>query len=282
MTTPRRALLLAALSLALASPPGVAAADDSPELAALQAVHVPVAEVVDLALRNETSFGIGPHSRTANFTYLEPSFPTAVTTLGLDLAHVIRLPLVWQPVNVARTGGTYGLSDLEYQVLLTPAHRGQLTFGVGGIGHVPTATDVTIGDHKWGLGPAAAVHWSGGPLLVGATVTQQWTFASAGNYPVLNRLTLQPTVSWGLGRGWAVVTSPIITADWKRPAGDRWMVPVGGGVQKMFSIGGTRVGLRLEGYGYALKPGSAFVAANPLINVPEWMLRAGLNILIPR
>jgi hypothetical protein len=37
--------------------------------------------------------------------------------------------------------------------------------------------------------------------------------------------------------GWYLGTAPIITADWKAPKGDRWVVPVGGGVGRICRLG---------------------------------------------
>ena len=37
-------------------------------------------------------------------------------------------------------------------------------------------------------------------------------------------------ITYQLGHGWYVTSSPIITADWRASSGDIWTVPFGGGV----------------------------------------------------
>src|SRR5262249_14435345 len=47
---------------------------------------------------------------------------------------------------------------------------------------------------------------------------------------------LNPFFSYHFGDGWALTSSPQITANWIA-TGDKWTVPVGGGVSKVLRIG---------------------------------------------
>jgi len=39
-------------------------------------------------------------------------------------------------------------------------------------------------------------------------------------------------VNFNFGHGWAMALSPVITANWDAPVGDRWTVPVGLGLTR--------------------------------------------------
>jgi hypothetical protein len=267
MNARRAVSLLLALCLAPA-----AAAQESADEALFRASQNPASNLVDIPVRNETSFGIGHKRRTGNATYVEPSFPTAISDAFI-LAHRIRLPLVWQPEVNARIGGAFGVGDLGYELYLAQSNPGPVTWGAGGALLLPSGTDDRISEHKWASGLAGAVNGSVGRVALGIGARQLWTWASAGSYPDVNRLTLEPQASLALGRGWFLATAPIVTADWKRAGADVWTVPLGGGVAKLFSPGGQKILLSVHAYGNAVHPRAA---------QPEWTLRAGLAFLFPR
>jgi hypothetical protein len=282
MTCPRSAprLALAALAVALAARPA-RAADEAFERAVVQSSEGPAANLVDVAFRNEVGLDIGHKSRTANTMLVAPSFPTGIGAEWI-LAHQFGLPLVWQPAVVARTGGTYGLGDLAYAAYLAPAKPGAVTWGLGPALQFPTSSDDIIGDHKWVAGVAGAISVSRGDLLLGLNARQLWTYASTGNYPVVNRLVLEPVVSWSLRSGWYLVSAPTVTADWKRDAADRWTVPLGGGVGRFFMPGSQRLTLSLQVYATAARATGGYLATHPATSAPGWIVRAGVAILFPR
>lgn len=283
MTKPCLAPFASALALALAWPGAAArAAEETVDQAVVHASLMPGANMVHVALRDEVGFGLYHKERTGNVTWLEPSFPTAILDGGWILSHQLHLPLVWQPVVVARTGGTYGMGGLRYEVLATPVTTGRVNGGLGLGLQFPTDTDYTIGDHKWAAGPTAFLAGPLGPVRAGLWATQLWTYASSGGYPTVNRLTLRPVLSYDLRGGFFVLSAPVITADWKRPAADRWTIPVGFGVGKLLASGGTRVELTLQAYWTAVGPREAWTTQHPYTAPPDWTVRASIGLLFPR
>jgi hypothetical protein len=278
-TSCRTAALLAALCLAA---PAARGADEAADRALVHASQSPASNLVNVALRNEIGLGVYHKERTANLTWLEPSFPTSILGGDWILAHAIRLPLIWQPVVVARTGGTYGVGALRYEMLLARAAPGALGWGLGFGLQFPTDSDYTIGDHKWAAGPAGALSWGRGPVHAVLAATQLWTYASAGGYPVVNRLTLKPALIVDLPAGFFLLSAPVIAADWKRPAADRWTIPVGAGLGRIFAPGGTRLTLTLQGYWTAAGPTEAWTTQHPYTSPPDWTIRAGVALLFPR
>ena len=65
-----------------------------------------------------------------------------------------------------------------------------------------------------------------------------WSFAGDDDRDDVNAMLIQPFVNCNLPDGWYLVSSPIITANWEaEDSDDTWLVPVGGGVGKIFRIG---------------------------------------------
>jgi hypothetical protein len=99
-------------------------------------------------------------------------------------------------------------------------------------------------------------HTIKGPWVVGALINNQWSFASAGSGgKAVNAMTLQPFVNYNFpgGDGWYVTTSPIITANWNS-SGEKWVVPVGGGVGRLFKVGKLPINIQLSVYDNVITP----------------------------
>ena len=61
------------------------------------------------------------------------------------------------------------------------------------------------------------------------SVTGQW-LADQNLGLVTNQFLLEPFVNYNLDNGWYLVTDMVMTANWMADSGNRWTVPVGGGV----------------------------------------------------
>jgi hypothetical protein len=64
---------------------------------------------------------------------------------------------------------------------------------------------------------------------------------------------------------------PSITANWNAPPGQRWTIPLGGGVQKTFKLGDQLMQLGLSYFTNVKKPTYA----------PQTTLRANWSLLFP-
>ncbi|MBV8455312.1 MAG: hypothetical protein JO122_01700, partial [Acetobacteraceae bacterium] len=104
--------------------------------------------------------------------------------------------------------------------------------------------------NKWGSGPSVGfVKKDQGPWVLGAVVNNIWSFGGPpDSSDRTNSFYLNPSISYHLGDGWSISSSPEITANWLSQPGQQWTVPVGGGVAKMFHIAGQHVQLSVDGY----------------------------------
>jgi hypothetical protein len=88
----------------------------------------------------------------------------------------------------------------------------------------------------------------------------------------VNQLLLQPFVNYNLAGGWYVVSAPIVTADWTATSSNRWTVPIGGGVGKIFRIGSQPMNASLQAFDYPIRPSLG----------PTWAIRFQVQFLFPR
>ena len=72
--------------------------------------------------------------------------------------------------------------------------------------------------------------------------------------------------------GWFLTTSPIITADWNAPSGQKWLVPIGGGFGRVFKIDDQAYNASIQGYYNVVRPDEA----------ADWNLRISLALLFPK
>jgi len=107
--------------------------------------------------------------------------------------------------------------------------------------------------------------------VVGALVNNIWSFAGDANEPDVNQFLLQYFVNYNMKRGWYLTSSPIITADWNAPSDDRWTLPLGGGVGRVFNIGTQPVNMSLQAYDNVITPDYG----------PDWQVRFQVQLLFP-
>ena len=64
----------------------------------------------------------------------------------------------------------------------------------------------------------------------------------------------------------------MVTVNWKGRSGEKWRVPVGGGVGKIFSIGPQQMNTRLVAYYFPVRPDLT----------ADWSLQWTIQFLFPR
>jgi hypothetical protein len=210
--------------------------------AAKDAAENPVAAAISLPLQNNTFYGVGPYRRAENELLIEPVVPIRLSANWMVISRTI-VPVVVVPRLSATAGVGYGLSNIQPQFYLSPVHAGKLVWGIGPQLWLPTATDHSLGINKWGGGPAAVALFRSGHLLAGTLIGNE--FAGV-NHVHENQMTVNPFVFYNLTRGWYVLSTPVVTADWTAERNKRWTVPVGGGAGKLFKIGNQPLNARAE------------------------------------
>ena len=189
----------------------------------------PIANLISLPLQNNTNFGVGPGDKIQNILNIQPVWPF---TLNEDWNLITRtiLPLVSQPglTGIKVEGGdivvdpegkveegrTFGLGDTSFTAFFSPKDSGKLTWGVGPVALLPTATNDAIGSDKWGAGASVVLLTMPGKWVVGSLFSNVWSFAGSGDKDI-NLFTWQYFINYNLPNRWYLTSAPIITANWE-------------------------------------------------------------------
>ena len=231
----------------------------------------PIANLISLPLQNNTNFGIGPDDETQNILNVQPVWPFSIGDEWNLITRTI-FPVVSQPdILTGGEGRINGLGDTTFTGFLSPKNSAQLTWGVGPIFLLPTATDDALGSDKWGAGASAVLLTMPGNWVVGSLISNLWSVAGSGDQDI-NLFTWQYFVNYNLANHWYLTSAPIITANWEANSNNRWTVPFGGGVGKIIKIGKLPVNAQASAYYNVESPATG----------ADWQLRLQLQFLFPK
>jgi hypothetical protein len=224
----------------------------------------PFAQVLSLSYTNEFSFGAGG-SYLGTFQPVIPLTAGSVSFISRPVFSFTRGPSVADGRRIVGTG------DLGYQLFLTPARPGSVIWGIGPALTFPTASREVLGNGKWSAGPTIAVVVQPGKLSLAVGATNRWSFAGDKNRSSVHQFSLECVADYRVGRGWSLSTGPEVTNDWRGAAGERWFVPVGGGVSKAFN-GRVPVQFSVLAYRHVVRPAltsswSLQISVTPVVSI---------------
>lgn len=250
----------------------------------------PLSTVVSVPFENNFLFGIGPSNETAYMLNLKPVYPVSLGSW--NLINRVIAPVIYSPGQDAdkldpgltppdlayggllklATGAEWGLGDITYQAFFSPANSGKWIWGVGPALVMPTASKDRYASDKWSIGPTAVALTMPGNWVVGVLAQNVWSFAGDSDADSVNKFLFQYFLNYNMDNGWYLSSTPNITANWNADSGDRWTVPIGGGVGRMIKAGEQPLDLSLKGYWNAVKPEAG----------PDWSLVFTVKFLFPK
>jgi hypothetical protein len=239
----------------------------------------PVSSMYSLPLKLTLDFG-APDDEAVFFN-VNPVIP--VTVGDWNLVNRIIIPAI---VSVdGFIGGTpdipegapgedrkTGIGDINYALYFSPADAKGMIWGLGPSINLPTASEDQLGSGKWSGGAAGVVLLQPKWGTYGGLIRQLWSFAGDDDRSDVNQFLVEPFLNYNLEGGWYLITDMIITANWDAPSNQRWTVPIGGGVGKLFSIGKQTINSRLEAYYMVERPD----------NAPDWQMIFTFQFLFPK
>jgi hypothetical protein len=249
----------------------------APALAAMSATELaklaqnPVGNLISVPFQNNTNLNYGPEKKTQNVLNIQPVIPVSVNSEWNIITRTI-LPVISMPSLGPGDSRTNGIGDTQLSAFLSPANPGHWIWGVGGIVQAPTHSDAELGNNNWGLGPTAVMlHLAkGDPWVYGVLLNNVWSVGNSDQADYNNGL-VQPFVNYNFHGGLYLTSSPILTVDWKAD-GEKWTVPLGGGVGKIFHFGKLPVNTQLSSYYNVVKPEYG----------PNWQIRAQVQLMFPK
>lgn len=232
-----------------------------------KAAQNPLASMISLPFQNNTNFGYGDDD-TQNTMNIQPVWPFKLNE-NWNLVTRTIIPVVSNPALTPSDDRTNGLGDTSFTGWISPSVPSKLLWGLGPSVTIPTSTDDDLGAGEWAVGPSVVLLSMPGNWVVGSLISNVWGVSGDED---INFFTWQPIVNYNLSEGWYLAFVPIVTADWEADSDQRWTVPVGGGVGKIFRIGKQPINMSTHVYYNAIKPDV----------VGDWSLRIQFQLMFPK
>ena len=234
-----------------------------------RAAQNPVGDLISLPFQNNMNFDAGPAERTQNILNIQPVWPISMGKKWNLITRTI-LPVISQPAP--GTDRTNGLGDLNFTGFISPKKPGKVIWGAGPAIIFPTATNDVLGTDKWSLGPSFVLLTMKKQWVIGALLSNVWSVAGDDDRADVNSFLTQYFINYNYPSGWYLTSAPIITANWNADSGEKWTVPFGGGVGKVFAIGRQPMNINTQ----------VFYNVETPTNGADWQWRFQIQLLFPK
>lgn len=244
------------------------AQDEDAENAALaKATQNPLAAMYSLPFQNNTTFGMGEFQRAQNVLNIQPVIPVGLGN-KVNLINRIIIPVITQPSSM-EDNSTTGFGDIIYTAWLSPTKASKITWGLGPVFQIPTASTANeFGSREFGIGPSLVVLTTLNKWVMGFVTNNIKTFGEVKE----NKFMFQYFVNYNLPKAWYIVSGPIMTANWTADKGQQWIVPFGAGAGKIVRFGKLPVNISAHAYYNAVKPDG----------IGNWQSRIQMQFLFPK
>jgi hypothetical protein len=197
----------------------------------------PVAALISVPLQLNWDTGIGADGLGNKWLLnIQPVVPIVLNDKWNVISRTI-LPVEAQSDVVSGDVHQSGLGDITESFFFTPRQPlgGGWIVAAGPAILLPTATDPSLGNGKWGSGATVLVlKQTPSAWTAGALWSHIWSIAGSDNRPSLNATSLQPFISKGLGKGITVSANLETSYDWE---GRHWVVPMNLSFSKVTKLG---------------------------------------------
>lgn len=260
------------IQLSSADSSGDAGGSSATELA--KATQNPIAKLISVPFQNNTNFNVGPDDKTQNILNIQPVVPFSLNEDWNLITRTI-LPVISQPGFAPGDGRTNGIGDVQFSTFFSPKAptASGWIWGAGTIVELDTASDDRLGTGKWSLGPTAVALKMTGHWVIGTLINNLWDVAGSDTNADVNKMLIQPFINYNFPDkpGRYLTTAPIITANWEAGSGDKWTLPIGGGIGQVIP-GKTPINIQASAYYNTEKPKYG----------ADWQLRLQVQLLFPK
>jgi hypothetical protein len=163
-----------------------------------------------------------------------PVFPLVTNTL-LD-------PTSEDPAKSEKTG----FGDIQLMSLIGPDRKDGLVWGLGPTFKFPTATNDSLGQDKYQVGPAVMLLNIGKPWVLGMVSQHWWSFGGDSDRPKISRTDFQYIIRRQIPGAMSIGMGPTVVVDWEADSGNKLTFPIGLGLTKTVRWGKMPIKLRFE------------------------------------
>jgi len=239
-----------------------------------QLARNPVADAIKVPFSGSLNFDTGLYHRKSNSLQIQPVIPLQLSEHWLLVPRIVATAITYIPNLTQNTGGSIGLGDTIATFFITPARAGKLIWGIGPSLLVPTASNANLGGGKWDLGPSVVLLAEPKWGSAGVLVQNIWSLPGNSRRSSVNQIQVETSLSYNLPHDWYLVTAPTLNSDWTQTTGQRWLVPVGGGAGRTFSIWQQAVDSNVTLYYNAIRPTGNLS--------PKWQMSLQFTLIYPK
>ena len=232
----------------------------------------PLANLMSIPFQMNYDRDIGPRDDGWKVqTNIQPVIPFTLSDDWNLISRTI-VPVIDQEDIFPGAGSQFGLGDINLSLFFSPKKptSSGVTWGVGPVLILPTATDDLLGAEKWGAGPAAVALTTRGPWTLGMLANHVWSYAGDSDRQDLSNTFLQPFASYTWPSAWTVSVQSESTYNWKT---EKWSVPVNAAVSKLVRWGRLPV---------SLQAGVGYWAESPETGPEGFRFRLQANFVLPK
>ena len=249
--------------------PETSAAQDAAELA--KELSNPVSSLISVPFQLNFDEGIGPADEGSRWLLnVQPVVPFSIGENWNLISRTI-VPIIWQD-DVLPGESQTGFGDVVQSFFFSPKQptAGGITWGVGPVFLLPTATDDLLGADQWAGGITGVVLRQTSGFTYGMLANHLWSFEDPTDDGGINASFVQPFLSYTTPDAWTFALNTEATYDWNA---EQWSVPVNGTVTKLVSVGNQRL---------SIGGGVRYWAESPEGGPEGWGARLLLTFLYPR
>jgi hypothetical protein len=227
---------------------GTGKAPPSGDAELAQELSNPLADLMTIPIQMNYDRDIGPLDDGWKLqTNIQPVLPFHLNEDWNLISRTI-MPVIYQDDIFPGAGSQFGLGDINLSLFFSPKKptSGGITWGIGPVLLLPTATDDLLGAKKWGAGPTAVALMVRGPWTLGMLGNHVWSFAGENDRQDISNTFLQPFVAYTWPSAWTVSVQSESSYNWKT---EDWSIPINAAVSKLVKLGKLPVSLQ-AGVGY--------------------------------
>ena len=213
-----------------------------------QELSNPLADLMTIPIQVNYDRDIGPRDDDWKLqTNIQPVIPFHLTDDWNLISRTI-VPVISQDDIFPGAGSQFGLGDINLSLFFSPKKptSGGITWGIGPVLLLPTATDSLLGAKKWGAGPAAVALTTRGSWTIGFLANHVWSYAGDSDRPDISSTFVQPFAAYTWPSAWTVSVQSESTFNWKT---EKWSIPINAAVTKLVRWGKLPVSMQ-AGVGY--------------------------------
>ena len=220
----------------------------------------PLSDVCDINFEYDILVMEGKIAEDRKINNLLTIKPVLAIPLNKDWNLVTRSTLPFPVSENFQSNGSWncdsGFGDMKLTQMITPDNGiGPINIlGAGWSWIFPTASDKTLGQGKYQLGPAFAVGRITDKYQVAVVVQQWWSVGGDNEREDASSLNIEYWLQWRVTPTFTIGMNPIITADWRQDLSNRWTVPIGLGCSKTIQIGNIPVNFSIEADYSVIRP----------------------------